>query len=79
MRNQTIENLEEERRLFYVGMTRAKQRLILLHTKSRFYLAKGSNRSSRFLNDIEEALKKHQRAEIKERKKKRISSKINPR
>ncbi|MCX5904164.1 MAG: ATP-binding domain-containing protein [Proteobacteria bacterium] len=27
---------EEERRLFYVGLTRAKEKLYLLHTQSRF-------------------------------------------
>ena len=51
-------NIEEERRLFYVGMTRAKQRLILLRAKSRFLFGeRKSNNPSRFLNDIEDALK----------------------
>jgi hypothetical protein len=41
-----------------------------LHTKSRFLFGeRKSNRPSRFLNDIEEALKEHQRAEIKDKKK----------
>jgi DNA helicase-2/ATP-dependent DNA helicase PcrA len=67
--NRSIDNIEEERRLFYVGMTRAKQRLILLHAKSRFLFGeRKSNRSSRFLNDIEQALKEHRRAQIKEKK-----------
>ena len=29
-------DLEEERRLFYVGMTRAKEQLFLLHARHRF-------------------------------------------
>lgn len=31
----TKEELEEERRMFYVAMTRAKESLILLHIKSQ--------------------------------------------
>ena len=48
--------LAEERRICYVGMTRAKERLYLLHAASRFY--QGSMRRSirsRFLDDIPEA------------------------
>ncbi|MBE7473282.1 MAG: AAA family ATPase [Anaerolineae bacterium] len=51
-------DVEEERRLFYVGMTRAKQRLILTHAKTRFLFGqKYQNQPSPFLNDIENALK----------------------
>ena len=45
--------LEEERRLAYVGMTRARERLYLLHAVSRFH--QGSlrrSRRSRFLDDV---------------------------
>jgi len=67
---QSIENVEEARRLFYVGMTRAKQRLILLHAKSRFLFGeRKSLRPSRFLNDIEQTLKEYQQAQIKDRRK----------
>ena len=48
--------LEEERRLAYVGMTRARELLYLLHAMSRFH--QGSLRRStrsRFLDDIPEA------------------------
>ncbi len=48
--------LEEERRICYVGMTRAKERLYVLHAASRFH--QGSMRRSirsRFLDDIPEA------------------------
>lgn len=45
--------MEEERRLCYVGMTRAKHRLYLLHTQSRLlYGGVQYNPPSRFLSDI---------------------------
>lgn len=50
--------LDEERRLLYVGMTRAKQRLKLVHSKSRFLFGQTmQNAPSRFLSDIEARLK----------------------
>jgi uncharacterized protein (TIGR00375 family) len=55
-------DLEEERRLFYVGMTRARQKLILTHAKSRFLFGRRlENRPSPFLNDIENTLKEFER------------------
>ncbi|PID56175.1 hypothetical protein CSB45_12405 [candidate division KSB3 bacterium] len=51
-------DLEEERRLFYVGMTRAQEKLILMRAKKRFLFGQSvHNPPSRFLNDIEDALK----------------------
>lgn len=45
--------LEEERRLCYVGITRAKQRLYFTHAKRRLYFGqKSSNTLSRFLLDL---------------------------
>ncbi|MDP4038885.1 MAG: UvrD-helicase domain-containing protein, partial [bacterium] len=45
--------LEEERRLMYVGMTRAKKRLFLINTTTRLiYGTTQYNPPSRFLNDI---------------------------
>lgn len=45
--------LAEERRLCYVGMTRARKTLYLLHTESRFlYGQEMSPRPSRFLSEI---------------------------
>jgi DNA helicase II / ATP-dependent DNA helicase PcrA len=47
-------DLEEERRLFYVAITRAKDRLTLLHAKRRFrYGQLVSNDQSRFLSEID--------------------------
>ncbi|MDA1079513.1 MAG: UvrD-helicase domain-containing protein [bacterium] len=51
------EELEEERRLCYVGMTRAKERLFLSCARSRYQYGVRSNRiPSRFLADIEQTL-----------------------
>ncbi|MGB3217054.1 MAG: 3'-5' exonuclease, partial [Anaerolineae bacterium] len=51
-------DIEEERRLFYVGMTRARQRLILTHAASRFLFGRSmQNAPSRFVDDIAAALK----------------------
>ena len=71
-KNDPTADIEEERRLLYVGMTRAKKRLILLHAKSRFIFGeRRSAKPSRFLNDIEQALKAFKQAEIKEKPKKK--------
>jgi uncharacterized protein (TIGR00375 family) len=49
--------LAEERRLFFVGMTRARSHLFLCHARSRFRHGKSSeSRPSPFLADIEKAL-----------------------
>lgn len=45
-----IENLEEERRLFYVGMTRSKQSLTLMTPK---YINNNLKQSSRFIDELE--------------------------
>lgn len=51
------EELEEERRLCYVGMTRAKENLCLSYSRKRLYFGSiVSNAVSRFLGDIEESL-----------------------
>jgi DNA helicase II / ATP-dependent DNA helicase PcrA len=47
------EALEEERRLFYVGITRAKERLLLTHSKYRYtYGTMNSQPPSRFLAEL---------------------------
>ncbi len=46
-------DLEEERRLFYVGMTRARERLILLHARNRFLYGKSlGQKASPFVKEI---------------------------
>ena len=63
-------DLEEERRLFYVGMTRAKEKLILTNAKTRFLFGKMlENSPSRFLSDIETALKELKKSEPYKKKK----------
>ncbi|MBI2352649.1 UvrD-helicase domain-containing protein [Candidatus Dependentiae bacterium] len=57
--NQSIEsgNIEEERRLFYVGITRAKQKLLLTHSKHRNSFGQITiQRPSRFLEEISPSL-----------------------
>ena len=47
------ELLEEERRLAYVGITRAKRRLFLSHARTRMlYNARSANELSRFVSEI---------------------------
>jgi DNA helicase-2/ATP-dependent DNA helicase PcrA len=47
------EEMEEERRLCYVGITRARSRLTLTHTRQRLYFgSRSSNTPSRFLSEI---------------------------
>jgi DNA helicase II / ATP-dependent DNA helicase PcrA len=56
--------MAEERRLFYVGMTRAKDRLILSRAKQRLWRGKvRALAPSPFLGDIEAELLRHQMAE----------------
>jgi len=51
------DELEEERRLCYVGITRAKEKLFFLHTRKRlFFGQRSSNEISRFILDIPEEL-----------------------
>lgn len=57
--------LEEERRLMYVGMTRARKRLRLLHAKNRFLWGQSkSNAPSRFLDDLPEEVIERRRDEL---------------
>ena len=52
-RGEEIEDMEEERRLFYVGMTRAKQKLILSRAEKRSTFGVGrANLPSRFLDEL---------------------------
>lgn len=62
-------DVEEERRLLYVGMTRARERLILTSAKKRSLFGQTmKNGPSPFLNDIEEALKEFHKRQQKARR-----------
>lgn len=53
---QSLEALEEERRLLYVGITRARNRLLLLYTKSRFFYGSLQKQlPSRFIDELNPA------------------------
>ncbi len=63
------DDLEEERRLFYVGMTRAKAKLFFIHTKTRYLFgARTQPAASRFLSDIENSLKELRQMQMAKRK-----------
>jgi len=63
-------DLAEERRLFYVGMTRAKTRLYLVRARTRRLYGKTCHfPASPFLSDIAEELKKYELAAPIKRKK----------
>jgi len=62
-------DVDEERRLFYVGMTRAKSHLYLLRASKRMLYGRiVQNSPSPFLSDIEEELKSFQESKVKHRK-----------
>jgi DNA helicase-2/ATP-dependent DNA helicase PcrA len=71
------EEMEEERRLCYVGMTRAKRRLYLIHTfrRTRFG-SQAISEPSRFLRDIPSRLIKGREARAAARRK--ASLKVAP-
>jgi DNA helicase-2/ATP-dependent DNA helicase PcrA len=52
-RGEEVEDMEEERRLFYVGMTRAKEKLFLSRAEERSTFGVGrANLPSRFLDEL---------------------------
>ncbi|EKD57819.1 MAG: hypothetical protein ACD_57C00136G0001 [uncultured bacterium] len=52
-----VSEIEEERRLAYVGMTRAREKLYLTYASQRLYFGTtSSNLVSRFVVDIPEEL-----------------------
>ena len=67
-RGDEIEDLEEERRLFYVGITRAKKRLFFSRAEKRSTFGVGrANAPSRFLDDLPvELIHTEERAEEEE-------------
>lgn len=64
-------DIEEERRLFYVGMTRAKKELILTSTSRRLIYGKViENKPSRFIEEIGFSLPQKKKVEKYKKKKK---------
>ncbi len=67
-----VSDREEERRLFYVGMTRAKERLFLTRARKRVLFGKTYQpRISPFLTDIEDSLKDYEEAILRSKKRKK--------
>lgn len=61
------EELEEERRLAYVAITRAKDRLFMIHTRERiFYGRTMYNPKSRFINEIADEFKEEEIQKLRE-------------
>lgn len=60
---------QEERRLFYVGVTRAKERLVFLRARRRTLFGQACQwEQSPFLADIEERLKEHDQPPLKKKR-----------
>ncbi len=71
------EDIEEEKRLFYVAMTQAKDILCITHAKKRIIFGKTCDRKkSRFLSSIEENLKKYQSGDFKQKNKKKTAEQL---
>lgn len=65
-----VTDFDEERRLLYVGMTRAREKLILTNAKTRVLFGKKTTPpASRFLKDIGQALVEVKKRPFKEKKK----------
>ena len=61
---QSEEDMQEERRLAYVGITRAKKRLFLINSESRMLFGRTSrNRPSRFIGELPEDIVEHKKKE----------------
>ena len=59
------QEMEEERRLCYVGITRTKNKLYFTHTACRLYFGRrSSNEPSRFINDLPEELMEEEYANL---------------
>jgi len=65
-----IQNIDEERRLFYVAMTRAKEHLYFTHVNRRRIYGKVEERElSPFVRDIENILVSHESSQFPKKKK----------
>ena len=66
-----VSDVEEEKRLLYVGMTRAKKYLFLTHARKRFIMGKEYKPArSPFLDRIEKELIEFSKSEYKKKKEK---------
>jgi uncharacterized protein (TIGR00375 family) len=66
-----VSDFDEEKRLLYVGMTRAKKYLFLTHANRRFIMGKEYRlERSSFLNRIEKELIEYSKSEYKKKEKK---------
>ncbi len=65
---ETPEQIEEERRLLYVGVTRARERLVLSWSRARTPGARGTRRTSRFLDGAASVLGEGARSGPKRRR-----------
>ncbi len=69
---------DEERRLFYVAMTRAKEQLFLTHVKTRTVYGKTLAREiSPFVSDIEQRLIRVQKSQFKKKEKKHSQTQLD--
>ena len=70
MSSNSQEDLEEERRLFYVAITRAKKRLFLSHCNIRFKWGQYIDaEASRFLSELEKTYIERKKISIEQIKK----------
>ncbi len=73
-----VVDVAEERRLFYVGLTRAQNKLILTHARKRVLFGQFmANAPSRFVGDIEAALKEIQEMKYRPPERKSESSQLS--
>ena len=78
VRQSETPDVEEERRLFYVGLTRARQKLVLTHARTRFLFGQRmENPPSRFVGDIEAALKEIREMEYRRAEQKPESTQLS--
>jgi DNA helicase-2/ATP-dependent DNA helicase PcrA len=62
---ESLDGLEEERRLCYVGMTRAKKKLYLTYAVKRLYFGQANyNQPSSFLKDVPSKLVQEKASEL---------------
>jgi DNA helicase-2/ATP-dependent DNA helicase PcrA len=68
--DEKTQNIDEERRLFYVAMTRAKEHLYLTHVNRRRIFGRVAERElSPFVRDIENVLVSHETSRSPKKKK----------